>query len=92
MEPRERGTLISRTTPSDEEKERIRAAYSAGEGIKQLAEEWHRKTDTIRAILVEGGVTIRPRGWRVGRSWTPDRRRAADRARADRKRRRGRAV
>jgi hypothetical protein len=78
--------------PSDEEKERIRAAYSAGEGIKKLAEEWHRKTDTIRAILVEGGVEIRPQGWKAGRSWTAARRRAADRAKADRKRRRGRAV
>lgn len=40
--------------------------YNSGETLASLSENWGYALSTIRRLLIQGGVTIRPRGRRKG--------------------------
>ena len=59
----------------DEEQEIIRR-YTAGELLTALAEEYRRDKGTLRKVLTEAGVTLRPRGYPKGTVWHDEWRKA----------------
>lgn len=58
------------------ERQEIAQRYEAGEGLEALMAEYQRGKPTIKQVVLDAGVAIRPRGNRVGNEWTPERREA----------------
>ena len=55
-----------------EEEQEIVTRYAAGELLTALSEEYRRGKDTLRKLLTEAGVTLRPRGYPKGTVWHPE--------------------
>lgn len=61
---------------TSQEKQQIIQRYAAGESSMDLQAAYGRDKSTIRRVLTDAGVTIRPRGNPMGTVWTPERRAA----------------
>lgn len=61
---------------TSQEKQQIIQRYEAGESAMDLMAAYARDKSTIRKVLTDAGVTIRPRGNPKGNVWTPERREA----------------
>lgn len=54
------------------EKQDIARRYDAGETLEALMAEYQRGKPTIRKVIQDAGVAIRPRGYGKDRGWTPE--------------------
>ena len=54
------------------ERQEIAKRYEAGETLEGLMAEYRRAKPTIRKVIQDEGVTIRPRGYGKDREWTPE--------------------
>ena len=54
------------------EKQEIARRYESGETLEGLMAAYHRAKPTIRKVIRDAGVTIRPRGYGKDREWTPE--------------------
>ena len=66
------GSRYIEATLTDERREAIVAAYSAGESLPKLAERYKTDHRAVRRMLIGRGVIIRPRGGRVGDITRPE--------------------
>ena len=61
---------------ADDEKQDIISRYTAGEGLAALAEEYQRAKGTLKGVLADAGIAVRPAGNPKGTVWSPERREA----------------
>lgn len=61
---------------TSQEKQEIVQRYVAGEPAMDLMVAYHRDKSTIRKVLTDAGLTVRPRGYPKGTQWTPEHRAA----------------
>lgn len=61
------------------EQQEIARRYASGETLEMLGTAYHRGKPALRKVLLEAGVTIRPKGYAKGTEWSPEHR-AAHRA------------
>jgi len=62
----------TRQPPTRAEQQEIARRYAAGETLDVLMAEYHRGKNTVRQILRNAGVTLRPRGYPKGTEWHPE--------------------
>lgn len=71
---------MSKTLITDDEKQEAIRRYAAGEGLVDLASEYHLAKLTLKRFLMEAGIPLRPKGNPAGTVWSAERREAHRRA------------